>query len=98
MAPRSGTRSTVFRRLGCSKLWPLIAGSLCLGFLTSQMVFAADFCAANSAIDQVPFFVGQTYRDILNRDPDLEGQRSWIAKLQDLNTSVCRATNPALAA
>ena len=65
-----------------------------LVFLAPQTVFAAESCAANSAIDQVPYFIGQSFLDILNRVPGGEGQTFWISRLEGLNTSSCRSANP----
>jgi len=69
-----------------------------LVFLSSKPVFAAAYCSADSAIDQVPFFVGQTFLDILNRTPGGEGQTFWISKLEGLNASTCRSARPAFSA
>jgi uncharacterized protein DUF4214 len=85
-----------------SRMWALKLGRRDLPFaslllvtvLLSQTVMAAEFCSGSAAIDEVPFFIGQTYRDILNREPDVAGQRSWIAQLQELNARVCRSANP----
>jgi len=68
-------------------------------FLSSQAAFAAGVCSASSAIDQAPFFIGQTFLDILNRPPGGgEGQMFWISKLEGLNASSCKSANPALSA
>jgi hypothetical protein len=86
----------VHHRVGASRL--LAASLIILTLLLSQTLFAGEFCSGSSAIDQVPFFIGQTYRDILNRDPDIAGQRYWIAQLEDLNTRICKSADPALPA
>src|SRR4029077_6338447 len=44
----------------------------------------------------VPFFIGQTYADILNRAPDRAGQLSNIAAVEDLNSTTCKSANAAL--
>jgi hypothetical protein len=95
-ASSSGTRGLIFKMFGSRDFRVFTAGSMILGFLLSQTVLASEFCASKSAIDQVPFFIGQTYRDVLNRDPDVEGQKSQVARLQDLNSRVCRSANSTL--
>ncbi len=85
-AATSATQGSIFQTVGRSGRLAFTAGSIILALLFSQMVFAAEFCSGSSAIDEVPFFIGQSYRDILNRDPDVAGQRYWITALEDLNT------------
>lgn len=96
MASSSGIQGPIFKMFESRPFWMLTAGSIILSFLLPQTVFASEFCAAKSAIDQVPFFIGQTYRDLLNRDPDVAGQKSWVAQLQDLNRRVCQSASPTL--
>ena len=94
-AATSATQGPIFQTVGRSGRLAFTAGSIILALLFSQMVFAAEFCSGNSAIDEVPFFIGQSYRDILNRDPDVAGQRYWITALEDLNTRNCKSADPA---
>ena len=94
-AATSATRGLIFQMVGRSGRLAFIAGSIILALLFSQMVFAAEFCSGSSAIDEVPFFIGQSYRDILNRDPDVAGQKYWITALEDLNARTCRSADPA---
>jgi hypothetical protein len=96
VAPNSGTRGLIVKMFGSRSFRTFTAVPIILTFLLSQTVFASEFCTAKSAIDQGPFFIGQTYRDILNRDPDAAGQKSWVAQLQDLNGRVCKSANPTL--
>jgi hypothetical protein len=95
---RSGTRRSKFKLFRGRGFWLFASSHVLLACLLSRTASAAEFCTGSSPIDQVPFFVGQTYRDILNRDPDFAGQRSWISQLEDLNTRTCRSSNPALSA
>ena len=72
--------------------------SLVFVFLLSRAGSAQQFCAANSSIDWVPFFIGQTYADILNRAPDRKGQLFYISSVEGLNTTDCKSANAALSA
>ena len=74
----------------------LAANSLVLTGLFSSTVFAQEFCAASSAIDGVPFFIGQSFDDILHRAPARAGQVFYIGTLEALNTANCKSVNPAL--
>jgi uncharacterized protein DUF4214 len=56
------------------------------------------YCSRGSAIDLVPYFIGQTYQDILQRTPDPVGQVSYITSLINLNTTKCSAANPGVSA
>jgi hypothetical protein len=94
MARWAGTRGWMFKAFSGKNLRLFGAGPVVIAFLLSQTGFPAEFCSRSSAIDQVPFFIGQTYFDILNRDPDAPGQRSWIAQLEDLNSRLCKSANP----
>jgi hypothetical protein len=76
----------------------LAASCLVLSCLFSNQVFAQAFCAAESSIDAVPFFIGQLYSDILNRAPDRAGQLYHITALEGLNTANCQSANAALSA
>jgi len=69
-----------------------------LAFLLPQTVSAAEYCAANSAIEQVPFFIGQSFLDIFNRLPGGDGQTYWISRLEGLNISSCKSASPAFSA
>jgi hypothetical protein len=75
----------------------IAASSLVSICLFSSILFAQDFCTADSSIDGVSFFVGQSFRDILHRDPARSGQLFYISTLEDLNTTDCQSENPALA-
>ena len=55
------------------------------------------YCSARSSIDLVPYFVGQTYQDILQRTPDSTGQVSYINDLLSLNASTCNSSNRGIA-
>lgn len=63
--------------------------SITLALLLSPTVLAEDFCSGTSAIDQPPFFVDQSFSDILSRSPDAKGEAFWISKLEALNTNNC---------
>jgi len=67
-------------------------------YLFSSIVSAQEFCTARSSIDWVPTFVGQSYRDILNRAPGRRGQMFYIAGIESLNTTNCKSVNPAISA
>lgn len=69
-----------------------------LGFVCSKAVFASEVCPARSEIDQVSFFVDQSYRDLLNRPPDREGQTFRLGQIRDLNARVCRSADPLVTA
>jgi hypothetical protein len=94
-AATSRTRGTIFKMVEGKSHLVYMIGSVILVLLLSQTVVAGDFCWGSSAIDEVPFFIGQTYRDILNRDPDVAGQKYWIGALEDLNTRTCKSSAPA---
>jgi uncharacterized protein DUF4214 len=79
----------------CSEICFLVANFLIVTCLLSGAVFAQGFCAAGSSIDGVPFFIGQSYSDILDRAPDRGGQLYHIETLESLNTSNCQSVNPA---
>src|SRR4029077_14706840 len=79
-----------------TRLSRLAARSVVLFCLLSSAGSAQQLCAANSSIDWVPFFIGQTYADILNRAPDRAGQLSNIAAVEDLNSTTCKSANAAL--
>lgn len=70
--------------------------SLVLILLVPRSLFPSDYCVGGSDIDQVPFFVEQIYSDILNRAPDPGGRDYWTRRLEDQNSRVCSAANPAL--
>jgi len=73
-------------------------GVIVLAFLLPKMVFGAEYCADNSAIDQVSFFVGQTFSDALGRAPGDEGQNYWGGRLESLNATACKSANPTMSA
>jgi Domain of unknown function (DUF4214) len=75
-----------------------VAANVVLACLLSSVGFTQGFCTSTSSIDEVPFFVGQTYADILNRTPDRTGQLLHIATLESANTTNCSSTNPTVAA
>jgi hypothetical protein len=76
----------------------LAAHSLIFTCLFSTLVFGQQFCAANSSVDSVPTFVGQSYLDILDRAPDRTGQLFNIAAIESLNSNKCNSVNPARSA
>jgi hypothetical protein len=99
LAARSGIRERKFKLFLGGNFLLLASIPIILACLLSQTVFASEFCTRGSAVDQVSFFVGQSFLDILNRAPGGgEGQTFWISKLQGLNTNSCKSANPALSA
>ena len=66
MARWAGTRGWMFKAFSGKNLRLFGAGPVVIAFLLSQTGFPAEFCSRSSAIDQVPFFIGQTYFDILD--------------------------------
>ncbi len=62
--------------------------------LLTTAALGESYCSAASAIDLVPYFVGQSYQDILQRTPDSAGQVSYINNLTGLNSTKCSAANP----
>jgi hypothetical protein len=93
IAFRSRTPSGMCQLLGIRNLRSL-AMPLMLAFMLSQTALAAGVCPASSAIDQVPFFIGQIYFDILNRAPDAASQKPRIAQLEERNAGICKSANP----
>src|SRR5581483_8373576 len=65
-----------------------------LSGLLSSAAFALPACLGNSVIDQVPSFVDQLYRDLVDRAPDPQGQQFHTNQIKDLNARVCRSENP----
>jgi len=98
MATRSGNREWIFNVFRGGDFRLLAASSLILAFVLLQTVSASEFCAGNSAIDQVPFFIGQTFADVLNRTPGGEGERYWASRLEERNAQTCRSGKPAVLA
>ena len=80
------------------KFHSIVACSLVLPFLFSTTALGQELCTARSSIDGVPFFIGQSYYDVLNRAPDHTGQLYLIAALENFNTTNCKSVNPALSA
>jgi hypothetical protein len=95
LASVPGTRGSQFQWFGGRHFRLLAASSIVLAFLWSQTAFAVEFCSGSSAVDQTHFFIGQLFSDILNRTPQIEGQTFWLSKLEGLNASSCKSTNPA---
>jgi hypothetical protein len=99
LAHGSSIQTRKFKRFRRENLGLRAEVAVIVGFLLLQTALASEFCSRGSAIDQVPFFVGQTFSDILNRTPGGgEGQTFWITRLQSLNASSCNSSIPALSA
>jgi hypothetical protein len=95
---KSRTREQGFKLSAGRNFRRFVVGPVILAFLLSPAVFAAGFCSGGSAIEQVPFFVGQSYYDIFDRVPDGPGERNWIGQLESLNTRACKSANPVFSA
>jgi hypothetical protein len=76
----------------------LAAAPVLFSCLITSSVSAQEVCSAASSIDLVPYFIGQSYYDVLRRAPDARGQISYIAALEGLNTTNCKSENSALSA
>lgn len=76
---------------------PLKKTCLLLAALFSIPVSAQQFCAPYSAIDGVPFFLGQSYYDLFNQPPQTVGQIYQITQLESLNTNNCNSADPSVA-
>jgi len=74
------------------RLWLL--GILSISLLTAA--FASEYCATNSEIDGVPFFVNQAFLDIQRRPAGDDGEGYWGSRLEGLNRNNCRSGNPAV--
>ena len=75
-----------------------VLGLLALSFVPARLASAQQFCAGASAIDSVPYYIGQLYGDILKRPPDTAGQIFHITTLESLNSTNCNSADPTLAA
>jgi len=65
--------------------------------ITSGKGLAVEFCQGSSAIDQVPFFVEQSYHDVLDQPVDRQEQTSRADQLKDMNSKTCRSRDPLVA-
>lgn len=63
--------------------------------LGSRPALAQLYCQTHSAVDTVPYFVAQTYADLLDRAPDTGGQNYYIGNIENLNRTGCSSANTA---
>lgn len=73
-----------------SLLWLFLLSFVVLPITTSS---ADETCTGSSAIDEVSFFVRQTFSDVLGRDPGNEGEAYWVNRAGSLNLAECKSAN-----
>ena len=61
--------------------------------LSMAAISASETCVDGSAIDEVSFFVRQTFQDVLRRDPGNEGEAYWVSRAGTLNLTECKSAN-----
>jgi len=93
-----GDSDATSQQLACAVKRCLIAALVFITFFSARAAAAQQTCAGASAIDGVPYYVGQLYADILKRAPDAAGQVYHITTLEGLNTTSCNSADPTLAA